>query len=290
MADFQILTDSCCDLSAELAQSLELDVFPMTFVFSGKEYQHYLDHRMMDNHKFYEGLRAGAMATTVAVNPAEWIGLARPHLEQGKDILILAFSSGLSTTSNNARIAANELAEEFPERKVLVVDSLCASMGEGLFCYHVAKKRQSGATLEETRDYAEEIKLHLCHWFTVDDLHFLKRGGRVSSTAAVVGTMLQIKPVLHVDDEGHLIPVSKARGRRASLNNLVNEMMKTAMDPAKQMVFISHGDCLEDAEYVKKQIQEKMNVKEVYINPIGPIIGAHSGPGTVALFFLGTKR
>ena len=290
MADFQILTDSCCDLSPELAQSLELDVFPMTFVFSGKEYQHYLDHRQMDNHKFYEGLRAGAMATTVAVNPAEWISLAKPHLEQGKDILILAFSSGLSTTADNARIAAGELAEEFPQRKILVVDTLCASMGEGLFCYHVAKKRLSGATLEETRDYAEAIKLQLCHWFTVDDLHFLKRGGRVSSTAAVVGTMLQIKPVLHVDDAGHLIPVSKARGRRASLNGLVSEMMKTAMDPAHQTVFISHGDCLEDAEYVQRQVQEKLGVREIYVNPIGPIIGAHSGPGTVALFFLGAKR
>ena len=290
MADFKILTDSCCDLSAAMAEELELDVFPMTFVYSGKEYQHHLDHRMMDNHKFYEGLRAGASATTVAVNPAEWSGMARPYLQQGLDILILAFSSGLSATAANARLAATELAEEFPERKILVVDTLCASMGEGLFCYHVAKKRLSGATLEETRDYAESIKLQLCHWFTVDDLHFLKRGGRVSSTAAVVGTMLQIKPVLHVDNDGHLIPVSKVRGRRASLNGLVNEMMKTAIDPEHQTVFISHGDCLEDAEYVRRQVLEKLHVNEVFLNPIGPVIGAHSGPGTVALFFLGNKR
>ena len=172
MADFKILTDSCCDLSAAMAEELELDVFPMTFVFSGKEYQHYLNHRMMDNHKFYEGLKAGANATTMAVNPAEWTGMARPYLEQGMDILILAFSSGLSATAANARLAASELGEEFPDRKILVVDSLCASMGEGLFCYHVAKKRLSGASLEETRDYAESIKLNLCHWFTVDDLHF----------------------------------------------------------------------------------------------------------------------
>ena len=216
MAGFKILTDSCCDLSPALAEELQLDVFPMTFVYSGKEYQNYLDDRMLPNKKFYDGLRAGADATTVAVNPSEWISMARPYLAQGEDILILAFSSGLSTTANNARIAAEELGEEFPDRRVLVVDSLAASMGEGLFCYHVARKRQSGATLDQTRDYAEELKLHVCHWFTVDDLHFLKRGGRVSSAAAVLGTMLQIKPVLHVDNEGHLIPVSKVRGRKAS--------------------------------------------------------------------------
>ena len=290
MTDFKILTDSCSDLSPALVQELELDVFPMTFILSGQEYQNYPDDRMMANRTFYDRLRGGEMATTVAVNPSQWIELARPHLEKGLDVLILAFSSGLSTTAHNARMAAEELLEEFPDRRVEVVDTLCASMGEGLFCYHVAKKRLSGATLDETRDYAESIKLNLCHWFTVDDLHFLKRGGRVSSTAAVVGTMLQIKPVLHVDDAGHLIPVSKARGRRASLNNLVTEMMKTAMDPARQTVFISHGDCLEDAEYVQRQVQEKLGVREIYVNPIGPIIGAHSGPGTVALFFLGAKR
>ncbi len=290
MADFKILTDSCSDLSPALVQDLELDVFPMTFVLSGQEYQNYPDDRMMANREFYDRLRGGEMATTVAVNPTQWADMARPYLEQGLDVLILAFSSGLSTTAHNARLAAEELHEEFPDRRVEVVDTLCASMGEGLFCYHVAKKRLSGATLDETRDYAESIKLNLCHWFTVDDLHFLKRGGRVSSTAAVVGTMLQIKPVLHVDDEGHLIPVSKVRGRKASLNGLVSEMVKTAIDPQNQTVFISHGDCLEDAEYVKAQIMEKLQVKEVILNPIGPVIGAHSGPGTVALFFLGTKR
>lgn len=290
MADFKILTDSCCDLSPELAEELELDVFPMTFVSSDKECRHYLDHRNMNNHAFYDSLRNGANVTTMAVNPTEWAELARPHLQKGLDVLILAFSSGLSVTASNALLAASELAEEFPDRKIVVVDTLAASMGEGLFCYYVAKKRQSGATLEETAAYAEEIKLKVAHWFTVDDLFFLKRGGRVSGTVAVVGTMLQIKPVLHVDDEGHLVSVSKARGRKASLNALVKEMAATAIDPKEQTIFISHGDCLKDAEYVKDQIMEKIGVKEVYINPIGPVIGAHSGPGTVALFFLGSKR
>lgn len=290
MAQFQILTDSCCDLPQSLADELELCVLPMLVNFQGKSFAHYIDEREMSHKKFYEGLRAGNDATTVAVNPAEWNHAAKPILQSGKDVLILAFSSGLSTTFNSARIAAEELMEEYPDRKVLVVDSLCASLGEGLFCYHVAKQRQSGADLQQTYDYAEQTKLHLCHWFTVDDLHFLKRGGRVSSTAAAVGSLLHIKPVLHVDDEGHLIPVSKVRGRKASLNGLVDSMEKTAIEPAGQTVFISHGDCLDDAMYVAQQVKTRLGVKEVVLNPIGPVIGAHSGPGTVALFFLGTKR
>ncbi len=290
MADFKILTDSCGDLSPALIAQLELDVFPMFFHLGGKDYQNYPDDRELSNRVFYDNLRDGQVATTVAVNPAQWSELARPHLEAGKDILILAFSSGLSTTYQSACLAAEELREEFPDRNIEVVDSLCASMGEGLFCYHVARKRQSGATLEETKEYALSIRLKLCHWFTVDDLYFLKRGGRVSSTAALVGTMLQIKPVLHVDDEGHLIPVTKVRGRKAALNQLVKEMEATATDPENQTVFISHGDCIEDAQYVKKLIQEKLGTRNIILNPIGPVIGAHSGPGTVALFFLGSKR
>lgn len=290
MADFKILTDSCGDLSPALITQLELDVFPMFFHLGGKDYQNYPDDRELSNRVFYDNLRDGQVATTVAVNPAQWSELARPHLEAGKDILILAFSSGLSTTYQSACLAAEELREEFPDQKIEVVDSLCASMGEGLFCYHVARKRQSGATLEETKEYALSIRLKLCHWFTVDDLYFLKRGGRVSSTAALVGTMLQIKPVLHVDDEGHLIPVTKVRGRKAALNQLVKEMEATATDPENQTVFISHGDCIEDAQYVKKLIQEKLGTRNIILNPIGPVIGAHSGPGTVALFFLGSKR
>lgn len=290
MADFKILTDSCGDLSPALITQLELDVFPMFFRLGDKDYQNYPDDRQMSNRVFYDNLRDGQLATTVAVNPDQWSTMARPYLTEGKDVLILAFSSGLSTTYQSACLAAEELREAFPDRKIEVVDSLCASMGEGLFCYHVARKRQSGATLEETRDFALSIRLQVCHWFTVDDLHFLKRGGRVSSTAALVGTMLQIKPVLHVDDEGHLIPVSKVRGRKAALNQLVKEMEATATNPAEQTVFISHGDCLEDAQYVRKLIQEKLGTRNVILNPIGPVIGAHSGPGTVALFFLGTKR
>lgn len=290
MANYQILTDSCCDLPQSLADELELRVLPLIVNFDGKSFSHYIDERELSHKKFYEGLRAGGDATTVAVNPAEWSDAARPILASGSNVLILAFSSGLSTTFNSARLAAQELKEEFPDRMVLVVDSLCASMGEGLFCYYVAQKRKEGASLQQAWEYAEQLKWTLCHWFTVDDLQFLKRGGRVSSTAAAVGSLLQIKPVLHVDDEGHLIPVSKVRGRKAALNALVAEMEKTATDAAEQTVFISHGDCLDDALYVSQQVKERLGVKEVILNPIGPIIGAHSGPGTVALFFLGNKR
>jgi len=290
MSEFKIVTDSNCDLPASMAEALELDVFPMPYVIQDKSYPHYLDNRDMDIHTFYDRLRQGAAVTTVAANAAEWSGLVRPHLEAGQDVLMLIFSSGLSITAQNAQMAASELSEEFPERKILVVDSLAASMGEGLFVYLVAKKRQSGATIEETRDYAEEIKLKVCHWFTVNDLFFLKRGGRVSGAAAVFGSMLQIKPVLHVDDEGHLIPVSKVRGRKASLNALVEAMEKSAIDPAGQTVFISHGDCEEDALYVKQLVEERMHVRDIHISTIGPVIGSHSGPGTVALFFLGTQR
>ena len=205
-------------------------------------------------------------------------------------MLILAFSSGLSATYNSSVIAVQELAEKYPERKLYTVDTLCASLGQGLLVYLAARERDSGKTIEEVRDWAEANKLSICHQFTVDDLHFLKRGGRISATTAVVGSMLQIKPVLHVDNEGHLINIAKARGRQASLKALVDKMEKTAIDPAHQTVFISHGDCLEDAQMVADLVKERLGAPEVYLNPIGPVIGAHAGPGTVALFYVGTER
>ena len=234
--------------------------------------------------------RAGEMATTAAVNVADYTSVLEPLLEQGKDVLVLAFSSGLSATYQSSVIAVEELRARFPERKIFTVDTLCASLGQGLLVYLAAKKQQAGASIEEVRDWAEENKLHLCHWFTVDDLHFLKRGGRISAATAVLGSMLHIKPVLHVDDEGHLINMGKARGRGASLTALVDHMEETAIDPASQVVFISHGDCLADAEKVAGDVKKRLGVKEVVINHVGPVIGAHSGPGTLALFFLGSRR
>ena len=290
MMTYRILTDSCCDMTQEMADSLQIGVAPLSVNFEGKEYPNYLDHHALDVKYIYEKLRGGAMTSTTAANPTQWRELAEPVLKEGLDVLILAFSSGLSTTCNAANMAAQELLEEYPDRKIYVVDTLCASLGQGLLIWYVAKKRQSGATLEEARDYAEELKPQLCHWFTVDDLYFLKRGGRVSGATAVVGSLLQIKPILHVDDEGHLISVSKVRGRKASLHALAEKVTELAIEPEKQTMFISHGDCLDDANYLADLLKTKYHVPEVIINYVGPVIGSHSGPGTMALFFLGNHR
>ena len=290
MNTYRIITDSSCDMTQEMADALELEIVPLYVHYRGKEYPNYLDGRALDTAEFYQGLRSGEMTSTAAVNPAQWKEVARPALKAGQDVLILAFSSGLSTTFNAAFMAAQELLEEYPQRKIYVVDTLCASLGQGLLCYHVAKRRLEGATIEEARDYAEANKLHLCHWFTVDDLMFLKRGGRISGATAVMGSLLQIKPVMHVDNDGHLVPVSKARGRKASIQAMAAKVGETAFDPAKQTMFISHGDCLQDAEYLAELLKQQYHVPEVAINYVGPVIGSHSGPGTLALFFLGDHR
>ena len=290
MSEYVIVTDSSADLTAGMAEELGVEVLPLSFMVKGQTYRNYPDNREMDPGAFYAMLRAGEMATTAAVNVADYTSALEPLLEQGKDVLVLAFSSGLSATYQSSVIAVEELRARFPERKIFTVDTLCASMGQGLLVYLAAKKQQAGASIEEVREWAEENKLHLCHWFTVDDLHFLKRGGRISAATAVLGSMLHIKPVLHVDDEGHLINMGKARGRGASLTALVDHMEETAIDPASQVVFISHGDCLADAEKVAGDVKKRLGVKEVVINHVGPVIGAHSGPGTLALFFLGSRR
>lgn len=290
MAEYQIITDSTTDLSAEMIREMDLQVIPLCYVIDGKTCHNIPGGGEMTDHEFYELLRAGKMSTTAQINVEEFITYFSAVLEQGKDVLYLAFSSGLSGTCQSALIAKNELAEKYPDRRIEVFDTLCASMGEGLLVYHAAAKKQAGQSIDEVLAWLRENVLRLCHWFTVDDLNHLKRGGRVSAATALLGTALGIKPVLHVDNEGHLINVSKARGRRQSLDALVKRMEETAIDPAEQVVFISHGDCLEDAEYVAKQVKEKLGVREVKINFIGPVIGAHSGPGTVALFFLGEHR
>lgn len=288
MSDYVIVTDSSADLPASLVQELGVEVLPLSFTVQGKTYHNYPDDREMDPKVFYKMLRDGQMATTSAVNVAEYTNMLEPFLQAGKDVLVLAFSSGLSTTYQSSVIAVNELSEQYPDRKIYTVDTLCASLGQGLLVWHAVQEQKKGKSIEEVRDWVEENKLHLCHWFTVDDLHFLKRGGRISAATAVVGTMLSIKPVLHVDDEGHLISMGKARGRGASLTALVDHMEQTVTDV--DTVFISHGDCLADAEKVAADVKKRFGTKDVVINNVGPVIGAHSGPGTLALFFLGTKR
>ena len=290
MSDYVLLTDSSADLTQELVRELGVEVLPLTFTIKETTLMNWPDNRDMAPAEFYRMLREGEMATTAALNVADYTEKMEPLLKEGRDVLVLAFSSGLSATCNSARIAAEELGEQYPDRKIYVVDTLCASLGQGLLVWYAARMKQQGKSIEEVRDWAEENKLRLCHWFTVDDLHFLKRGGRISAATAVLGTMLSIKPVLHVDDEGHLIKVGTARGRNASLKALVDHMEETAIDPAGQTIFISHGDCEEDANKVAEDVKRRFGVDTVVINNVGPVIGAHSGPGTVALFFLGSKR
>ena len=290
MADFVIMTDSCCDMTDALAQELELTVLPLSLHMGDAVYRNWLDGREIGFQDFYAKVRSGQLATTSAVSVGDFTTEMRKILSAGKDILCINFSSALSATYQSASIAAQDLAEEFPGRKVLVVDSLCASLGQGLLVYLCAMERRKGRSLEEVHAFAEETRGKVCHWFTVDDLNHLKRGGRVSAAAALFGTMLSIKPVLHVDDLGRLIPVSKARGRRSSLLALVDRMEQTAMDPGSQTVFISHGDCEGDALFVAGEITRRFGTKDIRINYVGPVIGNHSGPGTLALFFLGSKR
>lgn len=290
MSDFAIFTDSSADLSAEMVDRLGVEVLPLRFTIQGKEHRNFPDNREMSPALFYDMLRAGELATTAAVNVGDYTQAMEPLLQAGQDVLVLAFSSGLSTTYNSARLAAEELGEKYPQRKVYAVDTLCASLGQGLLVYLAVQQQRQGQSIDQVRDWVEAHKLEVCHQFTVDDLHFLKRGGRVSATTAVVGTMLQIKPVLHVDNDGHLINIGKARGRHAALKALVDKMEQTAVDPAHQTVFISHGDCPNDAQTVADLVHARFGTQDIHINYVGPVIGAHSGPGTLALFYLGTQR
>ena len=284
---YQILTDSCCDFPPQRYRELGLISLPLSITFRGETYPDRNDDSLRD---MYAGLRAGEAASTAAANPQQWEEALEPVLASGEDALILAFSSGLSTTYQSACIAADEMKERFPERKILVVDSLCASLGQGLLAYYAARKRDEGLGLEALKAWLEDNKLHLCHWFTVNDLMYLKRGGRINAATAIMGTMLSIKPILHVDNEGHLISVGKARGRKASIAALADKAAELGKGYDNSLMFISHGDCLEDAQALAELVKERCGAKEVYINYVGAVIGSHSGPGTLALFFLGQHR
>lgn len=291
--DFEIVTDSCCNLLEDMIDDFGIHVLPLTFMVDGEDevYQSYLKGERTDLKQFYTMMREGKVFKTSLPNLAESEALFRELLSSGRDVIYLAFSSGLSGTYQALSLMAEQLREEFPERKLYVVDTLAASGGQGLLVWYAVQHARAGESIDQVRDWLEDNKLHLAHWFTVDDLMFLFRGGRVSKTAAWAGTLLNIKPVLHVDDEGHLIPMEKMRGRKKSLNALIDHMEKSADKPiSDQMVFITHGDCIEDAEYVAGKIKERFGVKEVVINYVDPVIGAHSGPGTMALFFLADKR
>lgn len=286
MNNYVILTDSCCDLTKEQLSELQVGCISLEVLIDGNP----VFNEDINIEDFYKTLRQKGSVSTSAASMERFIDFFEGYLKEGTDVLYLGFSSGLSGTYNAAFVAAQELAEKYPERKVLTVDSLCASLGQGLFVYLAAKQRLEGKSIDEVYEWAKEKRYNLCHWFTVDDLFFLKRGGRVNAATAVMGTMLSIKPVLHVDFKGKLINVSKARGRKASIDTLFDNMKATIVAPETQTTFICHGDCIGDAEYLAKRMKEELGIPEVIIGYTGPVIAAHSGPGTLAVFYLGTER
>lgn len=289
MMDYLITTDNMTDLPDSYFQEHGLGVMSLTYMIDGKTYS---KKNELPYKEFYAKMRAGSMPTTSQVNPDEAKEELRVFLEKTNHLIHIAFSSGLSGSYNSARIAAEELMEENPDVKITVIDSLCASLGEGLLVHKAVMLKEQGMDYDELVNWLENNKLHLVHNFTVDDLFHLYRGGRVSKAAAILGTMVNLKPVLHVDNEGHLIPVAKVRGRKKSIAALVDSMEKQigSYRGKNDIVFISHGDCLEDAEYLRDMIKEKLGIQEFLINPVGPTIGAHSGPGTLALFYMGDVR
>ena len=287
MMSYKIITDSCCDFTQQQYKDLDLRYAPLTLLYKGGSYDSFTEPTEL--HDFYDGIRAGEMPTTSAVNPDGWARIMRPILEAGEDVLCLAFSSALSTTYQSAVIAANELKNAFPDATIEVLDTLSASAGQGLLVYLCAQQKKAGKSLEEVRQYAQELIPHMCHWVTVDDLNHLKRGGRISATTAFFGTMLTIKPIIHVNPEGKLINVGKARGRKPALLQVVNELEQRLLDPSLP-VFISHGDCEEDARFVAAEVEKRTGAKTELITYVGPVIGSHTGAGVIALCFVGKER
>ena len=283
---YQIITDSCCDFTEAQYNQWNVVSVPLTVNYNGENHENFSDGAAVK--AFYDELRGGVMATTSAVNPDGWANAMEPALSEGKDVLVLAFSSGLSATYQSAVIAADELREKYPQRTIRVVDTLCAALGQGLLVWHAANKRDAGMPMDELAAWVEENKGNVCHWVTVDDLSHLKRGGRISATTAIVGTMLNIKPIIFVNDEGRLVNTAKVRGRKTAMEYLVKKLSETGTD--MDTVFIAHGDCPEDAAALEAMVKEKCGVKNVITGYVGPVIGAHTGPGVLVLFFMGSHR
>ena len=290
MREYVIMTDSCCDLTDHMARELGLAVVPLTVHIDGHDYPNMLDGSAISFEDFYGKIRSGVLATTSAANVGQFQEAMRPILAEGKDIVSINFSSALSTTYQSACIAAQDMKEEFPDANIYVVDSLSASLGQGLLLYLAAHKKQEGLSAQELVQWVEDNKLHIDHWFTVDDLNYLKMGGRLSAGAAFFGSMLSIKPVMHTDNEGRLTMVGKARGRKASLKALLDAIERLAIEPEKQTMFICHADCEEEAKQVAAEIQRRFGTTDIRIHYIGPVIGSHTGPNTMGLFFVGTER
>ena len=284
--NFKIITDSACDLPAQMIAELELGIANLSVEMDGRVYA----EGEMTPLELYNHLRNGKMPKTSAVNPDGWAKVIRPALENGQDALVMPFSSALSATHQSAVIAAAELQEEFPDRKIIVIDTLCAAIGLGLLVFTAARLRDEGKSIEETAAWVEAHKLNVCHWVTVEDLMHLKRGGRISAATAVVGTMLNIKPIIRVDNNGKLENLAKTRGRKAALSYLLDRMAETFDPGIDDTVFIGHGDCPADAEFLANGVKERFGVKNVYINYIGAVVGAHTGPGVAVVFYFGKNR
>lgn len=287
MNDYIITVNSTVDLPKEWLNERKVPVVPLSYTIDGETYK---DMAGLSVKEFFGKLRAGKMAVTSQVNPEEAKEALKPFLEDGKDILHLAFSSALSGTCNSMRIAAEELGEEYPDRKIIVVDTLCACLGEGLLLYYALKRKSEGCSLEETAKWVEENKLHICHNVTIDDLAHLHRGGRISKTVAVLGGMVKIKPMLHVDNQGALKVIGKERGRKKALNKIVDTALEQSEGWKNDIIMITHGDCEEDARYVEKLVREKLGIDNLLVNNIGTVIGSHTGPGVVAVFCMGKAR
>ena len=287
MRDYVITVNSTVDLPKEWLEERHVPVVPLKYTIDGETYT---DMEGLSAKEFFAKLREGKMSVTSQVNPEEAAELLEPYVKDGKDVLHLGFSSGLSGTLNSMRIAGQMLEEKYPEAKVIVIDTLCACLGEGLLLYKALQQKAMGKTIDETAQWVEENKLHICHDVTVDDLNHLHRGGRVSKTTAVLGTLVQIKPIIHMDDNGKLQVIGKERGRKKSLNKIVDMAVEQSKGWDNDIIMITHGDCIEDAEYVAKLVREKMGIDNILINNIGTVIGSHTGPGVVAVFCMGNKR
>ena len=288
MSEYVIFTDSCCDVSPELLAKWGVPYANMTFSFDGED-KEYIGTDI-SNHDFYDRMRQGAHARTAAINADTFARAFTPLLEEGKDVLYVAFSSGLSTTVNSAHMAAAELKESYPNRKIIIVDTLAASAGGGLMVYMAVAKKNEGATIEENAAYIESLVPQHCIWFTVDDLEYLKRGGRVSPLVAFAGGVLGIKPVLQMDEEGHLVKVSTARGRKKAIEALAEKYAELSYEEKNTPIFISHAEAENDAKQLADILMQRHGAEVTLITEIGPVIGSHAGPGTIALFFIGKHR
>lgn len=290
MRDYIIVTDATSDIPNEMANELNVKVVPMSFSLGEKNYNHFPDYRELDIKTFYDKQRAGQTSLTTQINVAVYLDFFEEIIKSNKDVLYISFSSALSSTYQSSVLAAKELNEKYPDFKIITIDSKAATLGETLLVKLAAQKKSEGMNIEDLSKWVADNHLKVCHYFTVDDLNHLKRGGRMTAMTAFIGTALDIKPILHVNDEGKLIPLDKVRGRKKALKVLFNYLAELSENLEEQTIFIGHGDCIEDARYLESLIKEAYKVKEVIIHPIGPIIGSHTGPGAITLFFLGKHR